>query len=232
MKKFVLPTLVALVLVGTTMIPLPAVNGQAGLVSSILSKMEKNRQSLKTLSADISMEKYNSQLRDADKFYGTVRYIPAGARSAAFVRLEWSKPQQEILVVANGSYILYRPRLNQYLTGTTKSVPSDKDSGVMALLSMNAAQLRSRFGEFQDQREETIWGGVHTEHLKAVPKTAASYQYIELWVDDNGMPVQTKMVEKNGDSTTMRLSNVHQNESIDKSIFELKLDPGVKRIKG
>jgi len=232
MKKFVPPTLVALVLVALTTIPLPAAKAQAGLVSSVISKMEKNQRNLKTLSADISMEKYNSQLRDTDKFYGTVRYIPAGGRSAAFVRLEWNKPQQEILVVANGTYILYRPRLKQYLTGTTKSVPSDKDSGVMALLNMNAAQLRSRFGEFQDQREETIWGGVHTEHLKAVPKTVASYQYIELWVDDSGMPVQTKMVEKNGDSTTMRLSNVNKNSDIPMSSFKLDLDSSVKRIKG
>jgi outer membrane lipoprotein-sorting protein len=232
MKKIVPPTLVALVLAALMMVPLPPVKAQAGLVSSIISKMEKSQRSLRTLSADISMEKYNSQLRDTDKFYGTVRYIPAGGRSAAFVRLEWSKPQQEILVVANGSYILYRPRLKQYLTGTTNSVHSDKDSGVLALLNMSAAQLRSRFGEFQDQREETIWGGVHTDHLKAVPKTAASYQYIELWVDDSGMPVQTKMVEKNGDSTTMRLSNINKNAEIPPSTFKLDLDSSVKRIKG
>jgi len=232
MKKLVPPTLVALVLVALTMIPLPAAKAQAGLVSSILSKMEKNRQNLRTLSADISMEKYNSQLRDSDKYYGTVRYIPAGSNTASFVRLDWNKPQQEILAVANGGYMLYRPRLNQVIIGKTNSVRSDKDSGVLALLNMSAAQLRSRFGDFQDRRDETLWGGVHTTHFKAVPKTAANYQYIELWVDDSGMPVQAKMVEKNDDSTTMRLSNVHQNENIDKSIFELNLDSSVKRIKG
>jgi hypothetical protein len=96
------------------------------------------------------------------------------------VRLDWNKPQQEILVVANGGYILYRPRLNQAIIGTNGSVRSAKDNDVLALLNMTAAQLRSRFGDFQDTREETIWGGVHTTHVKAVPKTAASYKYIEL----------------------------------------------------
>jgi outer membrane lipoprotein-sorting protein len=232
MKKIVPPTLVALVLAAVMMMPLVAANGQAGLVSSILSKMEKNRQNLRSLSADISMEKYNSQLRDSDKYYGTVRYIAAGGRAASAVRLEWNKPQQEILVVLNGGYMLYRPRLKQVITGTTNSVHNKTDNDVLALLNMSAAQLRSRFGEFQDQREETIWGGVHTEHLKAVPKTAASYQYIELWVDDSGMPVQTKMVEKNGDSTTMRLSNINKNAEIPSSTFKLDLDSSVKRIKG
>jgi outer membrane lipoprotein-sorting protein len=213
-------------------IPLPTANAQAGLVSSALTKMERSRQSLKSLTADISMEKYNSQLNDSDKYYGIVRYIPAGGRAASLVRLEWNKPQQEILVVANGGYMLYRPRLKQVVTGNTTSVNNKTDSGVLSLLNMSAAQLRARFGDFQDQREETIWGGVKTIHLKAVPKTAASYQYIELWVDDSGLPVQTKMVEKNGDSTTMRLSNVNKNSDIPASTFKLDLDSSVKRIKG
>ena len=210
MKKLIPPTIIALVLAALVAFPLPAANAQAGLVSSILSKMEKNRQNLRSLSADISMEKYNSQLGESEKYYGNIRYIPAG-RGAALVRLDWNKPQQEILVVANGGYMLYRPRLKQVIIGTTNSVRSAKDNDVLALLNMSAAQLRSRFGDFQDEREETLWGGIHTTHLKAVPKTAASYKYIEVWVDDSGMPVQTKMVEKNDDSTTMRLSNVNKN---------------------
>src|SRR2546421_12774064 len=64
MKKLVPPTVIALLLTALIVIPLRAANAQAGLVSSLLTKMERQRQSLKTLSADISMEKYNSQLRD------------------------------------------------------------------------------------------------------------------------------------------------------------------------
>ena len=231
MKKLIPPTIIALVLAALVAFPLPAANAQAGLVSSILSKMEKNRQNLRSLSADISMEKYNSQLGESEKYYGNIRYIPAG-RGAALVRLEWNKPQQEILVIANGGYILYRPRLKQALIGSTNSVRSAKDNDVLALLNMSAAQLRSRFGDFQDEREETLWGNIHTTHLKAVPKTTASYKYIEVWVDDSGMPVQTKMVEKNDDSTTMRLSNVARNADIPASVFKLDLDSSVKRIKG
>jgi len=231
MKRLFTAILSSLVLAGLVAIPHPTANAQAGLVSSVLTRMEKNKQSLKTLSADISMEKYNSQLRDSEKYSGTIRYIPAG-RGAAFVRLDWNKPLQEILVVANGGYVLYRPRLKQALIGTTSAVRSAKDNDVLALLNMSAAQLRSRFGDFQDEREETLWGGIHTTHLKAVPKTAASYKYIEVWIDDSGMPVQTKMVEKNDDSTTMRLSNVQKNSDIPMSIFKLDLDSSVKRIKG
>ncbi len=232
MKKLIFPTfVVTLVLAAFVAVPLPKVDAQAGLVSSMLTRLEKNRQSLKSLSADISMEKYNAQLRDSDQYYGMVRYIPVTGKSA-FVRLEWTKPQHEILVIANGAYVLYRPRLNQALYGTTNSIHSTKDSDVLALLNMSAAQLRTKFGDFQDTREETLWGGVWTQHFKATPKVAASYKYIEVWVDKEGMPVQTKMVEKNDDATTVRLTNLVKNQTIPMDQFQLKLDSSVKKVKG
>src|SRR6476646_11068318 len=74
-------------------------NGQgAGLVSSVLNRMEKNRASLKSLRAGISVSKYNSQLGTNDRSTGVVLYIPGAGRSAA-VRLEWQSPQHEILAV-------------------------------------------------------------------------------------------------------------------------------------
>jgi outer membrane lipoprotein-sorting protein len=84
----------------------------------------------------------------------------------------------------------------------------------------------------QDVRDENLWGDVATTHFKAVPKNGASYNYIEVWVDSSGMPVQTKMVEKNNDSTTVRLTNVSKNQTIPKTEFDYKPDPSFKKIKG
>src|SRR5712691_942637 len=77
----------------------------AGLVSSILTRMERNKRSLRTLHANISMQKYNAQLRDSDNYQGVVFYIPGVGASGSFVRLEWTQPQHEILAVAKGNYI-------------------------------------------------------------------------------------------------------------------------------
>src|SRR5258706_13854763 len=79
-----------------------------GLVSSILNRMEKQKRNLKTLRANINMEKYNSQLRDKETWSGIVLYIPGAGN--AFVRLEWNSPQREILTSKNGNYMLYQPR--------------------------------------------------------------------------------------------------------------------------
>jgi outer membrane lipoprotein-sorting protein len=232
MKRFLTPILaLALLIVALVAVPVPRTDAQAGLVSSLYTRMQRNQQTLKSMSADISMDKYNSQIRDSDKFYGTVKYIPVGGKSA-FVRLEWTKPQHEILVVANGAYTLCRLRMSMCYVGTTNSIKSDKDSDVLALLNMSTSQLQARFGEPQDLSKETLWGGVSTDHFKVVPKGAANYSYIEVWVDSSGMPVQTKMVEKNNDSTTVRLTNVAKNQPIPRTEFDYKPDPSFKKIKG
>ena len=235
MKKFVPFCLsVALLVSAVVFLPASPANAQIpGLVSSAISRMEKHRRNLKSMRANIVMEKYNSQLRDKDAYSGVVLYIPgASGNSSAFLRLEWQRPQHEILAVANGNYTLYRPRLKQAYQGKTGRIKSERDSDVLALMSMSAAQLRSKFGEFQDLREETLWGGVWTQHFKAIPSGPASYKYIEVWVDKDGMPVMTKMVEKNDDSTTVRLSNVERNPSLPMDQFKLNLDSSVKIIKG
>jgi outer membrane lipoprotein-sorting protein len=202
----------------------------AGLVSSILSRMERQKRNLKTLRADITMEKYNSQLRDKENWSGVVLYVPAAGN--AFVRLEWNKPQHEILTTGDGYYLLYRPRLQIAYEGKTSSIGNHNDSDVLALMTMSASQLRTRFGEFQDLREETLWGGVATWHFKVFPKVKANYKHIEVWVDNEGMPVQTKMVEKNDDATTIRLTNLAKNQTIPPGEFKQNLDASVKRVKG
>src|ERR1700754_1704529 len=83
--------------------PTPAKGQSAGLVSSVLNRLEKNRANLKSLRAGINMEKYNSQLGTKDNSTGVVLYLPGAGRNAS-VRLEWKSPQHEILSVQNGKY--------------------------------------------------------------------------------------------------------------------------------
>ncbi len=231
MKKLVLFGLGVTLFLAAAAVSFPSrVNAQTA--GSIYGKLERNRQNLVSLRANISMEKYNAQLRDKETYHGVVLYKPAG-RSAvrAFVRLEWKSPKHEILSVANGKYILYVPRLNIAYVGNTRSTPSKEDNDVLKLINMSGAQLRSQFEPLRDIREETLWGGVETTHFTAVPKGAASYKYIESWIDQEGMPVQTKMVEKNGDATTIRLTNIEKNAPMSAEEFILKLDASVKRVK-
>lgn len=232
--KRLFPLGILLAVLASALISSPrAASGQsAGLVSSVLNRMERNRQSLKSLKASLSMEKYNSQLRDKDNYSGWVLYVPASGREAS-VRIEWQRPQHEILAVSNGKYTLFRPRLNTAMVGKSGSVRGNGAAGgVLEMMYMSKQQLEAKFQPVQDVREETLWGGISTIHLTLVPKGSSSFKYAEIWVDSSGMPVQTKIVEKNDDATTMRLSGVERNIKISSEDINIKLDPGVKIVKG
>jgi len=232
MKRIVPLALLLAMLAGaiTFTAPTAASAQSAGLVSSALNNMERNRQTLHSLRASLSMEKYNAQLRDSEQYSGVVLYIPGSGRDAS-VRIEWQKPQHEILAVANGQYTLFRPRLNMAYKGSSKS-SKNKAGGVLEMMYMSKQQLEARFQPVKDVREETLWGGVSTIHLTLVPKGNASFKYAEIWVDKAGMPVQTKIVEKNDDATTMRLSSLERNPKISSDEFVVKLDANVKIVKG
>lgn len=234
MKKIIpLSVLTFFLALGFAVVSPTKASGQsAGLVSSVLNRMERNRQSLKTLRGNLSMEKYNAQLRDSERYNGVVLYVPGSGRDAS-VRIEWRSPQHEILAVANGKYTLFRPRLNQAIVGKSSSVRGKAGAGgILDLMYMTKTQLEARFQPVQDVREETLWGGVSTIHLTLVPKGNASFKYAEIWVDSSGMPVQTKIVEKNDDATTMRLSGLERNIKVSDEEFSVKLDSNVKIVKG
>src|SRR6185295_5912703 len=113
MKRLITSGLVAVFILSALVIVSPTpTNGQgAGLVSSVLNRLEKNRQTLKSLRAGISVVKYNSQLGVEDKYSGVVIYMPTAGRQAA-VRIDWSSPRRESLAVNNNKYTIFRPALN------------------------------------------------------------------------------------------------------------------------
>jgi outer membrane lipoprotein-sorting protein len=234
MKKYFAPVLAALMLVATfSVVPQRAQAQGPGLVSMILNKMDRNRRALSSLRAGLTMQKYNAQLRDFDMSAGEVQYV-AGKGSNSNVRVDWTKPVREMLAVSNGQYTLYRPRLNQAYQGNTKNAGSKgKVNNVLGFaLNMSGAQAKNQFN-VEVAGEGTLYdGGPHVWMLKLTPRGSAGYQFAEVWVSDDGMPVQTRVTEKNGDSTLVRLTNIQRNASIPSDAFSIPLPAGVKIVKG
>jgi len=232
MKRLISSGLVVAFILSVLMVTPTTTNGQgAGLLSAVLNRLEKNRQSLKTLRANISVVKYNSQLGAEDKYNGVVLYMPGAGRQAS-VRIDWTSPRHEVLAVTNNKYTIFRPTLKVAYTGDSRKMGKEnRAGGLMEMMSMSRQQLEARFQPVKDVREETLWGGVGTIHLTLVPKGSAAYKYAEVWIDSAGMPVQAKIVEKNDDSTTMRLTALEKNQKISQSDFDIKLDSSVKIVK-
>lgn len=202
-------------------------NGQ--VLNSILDRMNEHNKALSSLRANVTMSKVNTQLGGVtDTTEGKVQYLTQ-KKAEPFVRIDWVRPV-ESLAVMRGQYVLYRPNLKQYVTGTTKSAKGNAKGGsALAFINMSRAELRANY-DAEYLGEATVKGGIKTWHIKLTPKTAQSYKWAEIWVDVNGMPIQTTVVEKNDDRTTIYLSNLEKNVKIEGSAFKITIPKDAKKV--
>lgn len=196
----------------------------------ILKRMDNHNKDLTTLRANVKMEKYNSQLDESDINEGGVIYAPQRDKKP-YVRIDWTKPVAESMAVVNGEYILYRPRLKQYVKGSVDQAKGKGTAGgALAFINMSRAQLKANY-TIRYIGQENVGGGIPTWHIELTPKNKTSYKMADLWVDGNGMPILAKVTENNNDTTTVFLSNVEKNVRIDAQVFVIDTK-GAKEVKG
>jgi outer membrane lipoprotein-sorting protein len=233
MKRVVALSLISLMFVAAlSAAPRPAAAQGPGLISSVLNRMDRNRRDLKSLRSGLVMQKYNAQIRTEEMSQGELQYV-AGTGGNMNVRVDWTRPAREHLAVRDGQYTLFRPRMNLAYQGSTKS--ASKNTKVNSLLgfslNMTGAQLKSRF-DVEFVGEGILYGNLHVTQLKLTPRGAAGYKYAEIWVDNSGMPVQTRVVERNDDFTTVRLTDVRKNAPVSPDAFKIDLPSGAKIVRG
>ncbi|MGE3468231.1 MAG: outer membrane lipoprotein carrier protein LolA [Pyrinomonadaceae bacterium] len=201
------------------------------VLGEIINRMYAHNAALKTMTAGVTMVKYNPQLNVSDTTVGRTSYISKAAGGKMYVRIDWTKPVEEKIAVIGDDYELYRPRLNQVIVGKTqKAKNSASVGGALGFMSMSKAQLKANYN-VAFLGEEQISGGVRTWHLQLNPKNQSSYKMAELWVDGDGMPRQAKVIEQNNDTTTVMLSGIQKNPSLKGSSFKLNYPGNVKKIK-
>ena len=216
--RLFIPAIVLMVLFSTLAV---SESKAQNILPEILKRMDEHQKALTSLTSSITMDKYNSQIDEHDIYEGAVNYLPAKGRDA-LVRLDWTSPQQETISIVNKQFISCRNRLKECIIGNVDSATKNKQGASgLGFMSMSKEELKANYSYVYLGKEE-VRGGIPTWHLQLNPKTAQSYKSAELWVDGNGMPVQAKINENNGDSTTILLFNLQKNVNINASIFQIK----------
>lgn len=204
-----------------------------GEIRELYNRMSANQKTMRSLVSRVRMTNYNPQTKETDEKDGIVKYLPAGKQSAN-IRIDWQAPQNEILSVVDGSYKLYRPRLETVYVGKTKEVQRQQSVGnSLSFMNMTTPELRKNFdAKWLSDGELIANGSVSAYRMKLTPKAAASYNFAEIWVTGDGMPVQVKVHEKNGDTSTILLYEIQKNAKVTKNDLKLNVPKGTKEIKG
>jgi outer membrane lipoprotein-sorting protein len=203
------------------------------VLRQILKRMDDHNKALVSLKANVKMNKLNVQLGENDLYEGSISYLPGRSQKQIYVRIDWKSPVVEHLSIANGEYRLFNPKQNQMIVGKVENAQKNAGAGnALAFMSMNKAQLSQNY-TVRYMGDETVSGGVKAFHLELTPKNAAAgYKSADLWVDANGMPIQSKIVERNNDSTTILLYNLQKNATVKASLFRIDPPRGTKVIRG
>jgi len=199
--------------------------------SEALKRMDAHFKALKSLKADVKMEKYNKQVTETDVYTGAIKYVPKSVNGKMYIRIDWEKPVEERMAVVGNEYLIYRVKQQQVYAGKTSGAKNNANaSNALAFMSMSRKELADNF-TYRDLGTETVAGGTQTIHLELTPKTAANYKMAHLWVDSNGMPVMIRIVENNDDTMTLLLSNLKKNEKLDGRDFTIDYPKSIKPIR-
>lgn len=197
----------------------------------ILDRMASHHKSLQTLRAQLMVVEENKQLGVSDTLIGSVNYLPRKDNRGAYVRIDWTKPVAEHLVVAGEDFELYRPRLNQVIGGRLRNLKDNVwVSNVLLLMTMSMAQLKDAHN-LKYMGEQQLSDGVKTWLLEVTPKATNTYKTAEIWVDADGLSRQIRINQENGDDITILFSGVEKNLTLSNEIFRLKYPSTVSKVR-
>lgn len=234
MRKWILVTwLLSLALVSLPRPHLAA--GHQVIAASVLERVSKAFQHMRSLRASLSQQKIYGQLGISDPIERGVLYIKRKKNRDIQVRIEIIEPARRVITVRDNKFVLFQPTINQAIEGRLHRglVTGNPSVGFLTYFFGGFSRLTDDY-EVMTLGDE-ILQGQRTTHLRLTPMRAEKglYRQIDLWVDHRlWMPTQQKLVEMNQDVTLLRLSDVQVNINLSDSIFAQRLPRHVKRLRG
>lgn len=196
------------------------------ILTGILNKMENAHKQMKNLKAELVQEKVNPQIGSKDSDYGMLIYKPGVGKEKGKLRIDYTKPGVKTLSVIGENYTFYEPKLNQALKSTVSKATKGKTAANLVGLDGSLKALINNYN--MEIAGDASVNGQMTSILRLIPKTRSDFTSIDIWVSQSGLPVQWKMVERNGDYTVITLKNTQINTNIADSAFVVNLPGGTK----
>jgi outer membrane lipoprotein-sorting protein len=203
-------------------------------VEEVLERMSGTYETIKSLGAELQQVKSYPQLGMTDPPEKGALFVKRKAKEELLVRLEMKEPEQRIVTVKDGRYMLYQPRIKQAIEGRV-----DKEAGSStgtSFMNYFLGDLSSAMKDYDivSMGEEEI-GERGTVHLRLTAKPGGNgyYPRIDLWIDKElWVPVQQEFVEPNRSVTKIRFERLRLNQEMKDGLFEVDLPKDVERVKG
>jgi outer membrane lipoprotein-sorting protein len=191
-------------------------------LESVLKKMDEASAHFQAAQADFTFDQYQKVVDEHDIQKGTVYYRRSGQQIEMMA--EFKDPERKYVLYKNGELQVYQPKIDQVMQYSAGANREQVESFLVLGFGGSGEDLKKSF-EITLQGEETI-DGVNTAQLLLIPnnqKTRANFPQIILWIGlNNGISVQQKLIQTQGDYRVANYSGINMHPKISNDVFKLK----------
>ena len=210
MTKFIL-----LIFVFSFFLPFASIEAQTLTVDEVVQRIRESREKTKDFSADLLQEKKISLLKEKVISKGRIRF-----KKPDKISIEFFHPETSQMVYDGKTFLLY---FKEEKMAERYQVQGNPVVEKYLLFSKDPFQEKLAQWKIVEDRETVL-------ALEILPKVKDPlFVKTRMWISKKDWIITgMEMVEKNGDTTTLRYSNMRVNMGLADSDFEIRLPKDVK----
>ncbi len=210
MTKFIL-----LIFVFSFFLPFASIEAQTLTVDEVVQRIRESREKTKDFSADLLQEKKISLLKEKVISKGRIRF-----KKPDKISIEFFHPETSQMVYDGKTFLLY---FKEEKMAERYQVQGNPVVEKYLLFSKDPFQEKLAQWRIVEDRETVL-------ALEILPKVKDPlFVKTRMWISKKDWIITgMEMVEKNGDTTTLRYSNMRLNMGLADSDFEIRLPKDVK----
>lgn len=191
-------------------------------LDSVLRKMDEAAVRFQTCQADFVFNQYQKVVDETDTQKGTVYYRRVGQEIEMMA--DFKEPDRKYVLYKSGKLQIYQPKIEQVMEYSA-GVNREQVESFLVLGFGGSGQGLKKLFDVTYGGEEQI-DNVSTAKLQLVPrneKTRANFPQIILWIDlENGISLQQKLIQTQGDYRLAKYSAINLKARIGGEVFRLK----------
>lgn len=210
MAKFIL-----FIFVFSFFLPFASIEAQTLTVDEVVQRIRESREKTKDFSADLLQEKKISLLKEKVISKGRIRF-----KKPDKISIEFFHPETSQMVYDGKTFLLY---FKEEKMAERYQVQGNPVVEKYLLFSKDPFQEKLAQWRIVEDRETLL-------ALEILPKVKDPlFVKTRMWISNKDWIITgMEMVEKNGDTTTLRYSNMRVNMGLADSDFEIRLPKDVK----
>jgi outer membrane lipoprotein-sorting protein len=195
-----------------------------GKLDEILANMERAARKINTVEADMFQEKRDMQIGGKEVYSGRIFFLHD--RKCDKVRINYDRPQGQVVAVLCDEIDLYQPSINQMIvTSRRAQAAKNQEFSFIATPYKSVPELKSQYNIAYIGDEQGA------AKLDLTPKGKPSVEKLTLWVDQGSwLPIKYQVIEKTHNITTFTLNNLKLNQKLSVD-FKVKVSPGTKIVR-